>query len=219
MRKKLALTILLLTLLSPIVAIKQVGAPSTAVVSVDPSEITVQNVGETFTIKINISDVTDLAGYDFKLYYNNTLLKALSIAFPLGHFLTPTTVTGQFYVQAQDIHQDFNSTHGQVRVVALLLHEPAKSGSGVLVTVTFNATAKGGPSKLELSYPNYEYPVKLSDPDSVRIPCTATPAYVTVLPEFSTIVFMVVLMVATLVAVIFGRTSWLKKRRGSFVAG
>ena len=158
----------------------QVSADTIAKVYVQPSQYNATKVGETFTIKINISDVTDLAGYDFKLYYNNTLLKALSIDIPPGHFLTPTTSKGRFYVQAQDIHQNFNSTHGEIRVAALLLNEPSKSGNGTLTTVTFNATALGGPYPLQIAYPGYPYPVKLSTPESVAIPCVAEGGWVKV---------------------------------------
>lgn len=99
--------------------------------------------GATFTVNVSIEDVTDLYGYDISLYYNTTLLDALSVA--EGPFLKSVgnTVT---------IVSEVNDAVGRVRMAVALLGAPAgANGSGTLFTITFKAsTTATGPSALSL---------------------------------------------------------------------
>jgi len=93
----------------------------------------------TITVRVNITDVVGLYGWEFKLYYNNTLLTFQSYTVA-GHFLEQGGTT----FQIDKSNNNYNSTHGLVWLADTLLGAPSGvSGSGPLVTLTFNATGKG----------------------------------------------------------------------------
>lgn len=103
----------------------------TTKMSVTPSTLAVGKVGKIFKINVTVTDVINLYGFEFKLGYNATLLDALNIT--LGSFFPNSTS----YVLKNYI----NHTEGYLWFAATLLApEPAKIGSGVLATITFNVT-------------------------------------------------------------------------------
>lgn len=183
-----------------------IGAASVSaqetIVYIDPPSRLIQQVGETFSINISISDVTNLFGYDFILWYNTSLLDCLSVEWPANHFLTPTLEPTNIF-KVKTIEDNFNETTGAVRVVTTLTDgEPPKNGSGVLVKITFNSTAQNGPSPLRLYWPGFVYPVKLSDPNGNPIPCSATDGEVTVIPEFHPLFTIFLLVITTLTIIL-----------------
>jgi hypothetical protein len=156
-------------------------------VYIDPTSLSISQIGETFSINISISNVTNLFGYDIMLWYNTTMMDCVNIEWPKNHFLTPILNPTNIF-KIKDIEDNYNETTGAVRVVATLLdEEPPKNGSGLLVTITFKSTAPDGPSPLKLYWPGYAYPVKLSDPDGNPIPCSGTDGEVVVIPELSSL--------------------------------
>jgi len=168
------------------------------IVYIDPSSLSIPQVGETFSINISISNVTNLFGYDIMFWYNTTLMDCINVEWPKNHFLTPILKPTNIF-KVKDIEDNFNETTGAVRVVATLLDdEPPKNGSGLLVTITFNTTAPDGPSPLKLHWPGFAYPVKLSDPDGNPIPCSAADGEVTVIPELSSLSLIFLLIIITL---------------------
>jgi len=183
-----------------------------AVVGVSPSQIVVQNVGERFSVNVTITNVTDLFGYELKIFYNSTQLDALYVSLPSDHFLRPFTIFGSFFIGKNTTGNVYNATHQFVWFLGMLTGlETARTGSGVLLTVHFNATATGGPYAVSIAYPGFSYPAKLSTPEASPIPCTSTSAQITVLPEFPTIIFMVALIAVTLAAAALGKTTRLRK--------
>ena len=146
---------------------------------VDPPSTTVA-VGSTFTVNVNIYDVTDLWLYEFWLFYDTTVLDCVDVTFPPGHFLTPVIDPGNIWTY-QDVTENYNATHGRVLVAASLFYpEPAKNGSGVLATITFKATALGGPSALHLDE------TILADSRMVDIDHMTIDGYVTIISATST---------------------------------
>ncbi|MDH5375472.1 MAG: cohesin domain-containing protein [Candidatus Bathyarchaeota archaeon] len=131
-------------IITGIATIKIVSAAQTTIY-VDPAEIIDLSLtpDNPFTINISVSDVADpgLYAYEFKLFYDNTLLKATAWALPEGHFLTPADGEMPIYlVPASGIYQE----DGYVLVAATLQGDAAgKTGAGTLVTVTFNVTSIG----------------------------------------------------------------------------
>ena len=111
-------------------------------VAVDPPTLTVV-VGDTFNVNINITSVTNLTCWEFKLYYLN-VLKCTAVT--EGSFLR--TGGGTFFNKV--ITNDYNSTHGQLLAYCTLLGPSSVSGSGVLTTITFQATLRGN-TELHLS--------------------------------------------------------------------
>jgi len=106
---------------------------STATIYVDPQTST-GTVGQNFTININISNVTDLYGWEFKLRWNSTLLDAKDV------------LEGSFLKQGGNTFFTFkiNNTEGYMIVDCTLLGDVSGvSGNGTLATVKFYVEARG----------------------------------------------------------------------------
>jgi hypothetical protein len=99
--------------------------------------------GASFTINVSVEDVVDLYAFDISLYYNTTLLDALSLA--EGPFLKSfgSTIT---------IVSEINETLGRVRFALSLMGTPTgRNGSGTLFAIPFkSSTVATGPSNLSL---------------------------------------------------------------------
>ena len=200
----LKLRSLLLTFFVLFVFFKGVNAQET-IVYIDPPSLLIPQVGETFNINVSISGVTNLFGYDFILWYNTTMMDCLNVEWHAGHFLTPILKPTNIF-KVKTIEDNFNETTGAVRVVTTLISdEPPKNGSGVLVTITFNTTTTDGPSPLKLYWPGFVYPIKLSDPNGNPIPSNATDGEVTVIPEFSSLSLIFLLIIVTLTITLLKR--------------
>lgn len=145
--------------------IPQVNAQVPAILAVDPPTYTAPGIGHIFKLNVTITNVTNLFGYEVKIWYNSTFLDCLSVELPLNHFLTPTDPTRIFIVK-RDVDDTYNydDTIGRVIVaMSLLAPEQAKNGSGVLFTMTFNVTSSGGPAPIKIWNPCVDspYPSKL----------------------------------------------------------
>jgi hypothetical protein len=99
--------------------------------------------GVSFPVNVSVQNVTDLYAFDISLYYNATLLGALSLA--EGPFLksSGSTIT---------IKSEINDTEGKVRFALSLMSVPTGvNGSGTLFTITFqSSTLATGESPLSL---------------------------------------------------------------------
>jgi len=117
---------------------------------IDP-QTTIGRVSETFSISVSVAEVTDLYGWEFKLYYRNDILNATEVM--EGPFLKtggPTYFTGA-PSETGGIWNNYNATHGRIHAWCTLLGEiPGVDGAGVLATITFKAM-KSGESNLTLS--------------------------------------------------------------------
>jgi hypothetical protein len=119
-------------------------------------------VDKTFTINISIANVTDLYGWEFKLYYNNTMLNGTGII--EGPFLNSS---GSTYFNVKDLNNTYNATHGRAWATGVLLREVSGvNGSGVLASITFMCKEFGS-SILQLA------DTTLGDPEGVAIIHTA----------------------------------------------
>ena len=100
--------------------------------------------GASFNINVSVEDVVDLYAFDISLYYNTTLLDALTIA--EGPFLKSVGSTIA-------IMTEVNDTVGRVRYGLSLMGAPSGvNGSGTLFTITFlSSTEATGPSPLSLN--------------------------------------------------------------------
>jgi len=116
-------------------------AYSTAKVFVQPQSTVVKDVSETFTVNVNVANVNNLYGYEFRLFYNTAILDGINVELPLEHFLTPTQSSTNIFVAKLEIKDDFNATYGRIWVAATLLKpEASKNGSGVFAAITFAVT-------------------------------------------------------------------------------
>lgn len=157
--KTMMLTVLVVVLVFPL-STNRVEAQTT-VVSIKPERVRTA-LNTVFTVDINISDVTDLYGYELMLWFKNSVLQATKAERPAGHFLTPVD-PDKIFVAKWEIKNDYNSTHGRIWLsVILITPEVGKTGSGILVRLTFKGIREGiTPLTLD--------PMKLSDSNADSI--------------------------------------------------
>lgn len=147
-------------------------------VSVCPNETTIGK-HETFTVNITVTNVTDLAAYQFELYYNATVLNCTGVKLPPGHFLEPVIDPDNIFTVRLLYDNRFNTTHGLVWVaVTLLGEEPSKNGTGTLATINFTTTAIGS---TDLAFQC----TKLVNSSSKAMPIIVVDGSVTVLPSLT----------------------------------
>jgi hypothetical protein len=117
-------------------------ASAQAVLSVDPVSQTVAP-GTDFTVDVNISNVSDLYGYQFDLTFNPNVIAAVSSS--EGSFLA-TGGNTTFFIPGTNDNLD-----GTVSATAdtILGPGPGVSGSGEIVAFTFDAL-KAGTSSLDI---------------------------------------------------------------------
>jgi hypothetical protein len=167
-------------------------------VHVSPETYTVPSIGSAFSVNISVQSVTNLKGWEFKLYYPNSLLNGTTVR--EGPFLQQGGVSTYFLVA--EFRDDFNETQGVAYVSCLRLGDPdafGVDGDGVLATVNFTSISNGGPESLHL------VDVKLSDPNATKIPFVKVDGEVTVIPEYSMALILPLLAIITLAAVFLRR--------------
>ena len=132
------------------------------VVAVDPAESNV-TLGQTFSVNVNITDVTGLLGYDFELSYNTTVLTLVGVQ--EGPFLKSVGLTFLINLTTEGVIWLADALYNPQGIISSV------NGSGVLATATFKAVA-AGESLLDLYSENPYEPneVKLvSDPPKVSV--------------------------------------------------
>jgi|GEM_PF-2759003 len=111
---------------------------------VDPASLT--DPSSPFTVDIEVSNVEDLYGWEFKLYYNRTILSNGAVT--EGSFLSSGGTT---YFSVVNNTDTYNATHGRFWVACTLQgHTAGVTGSGVLATVGFTVDGPGGTTPLAL---------------------------------------------------------------------
>jgi len=133
MGKKVYMTMLILLLIPAL----QTSTRAMATLYVDPPTA-VTSVGGTFSVNITVSDVIDLAGWEFRLYYLSSNLNGTNVE--EGPLLKEG---GSTYFAAINFTDDYNSTHGLAWVTCALLNGSGVNGDGTLAVVTFEAKQLG----------------------------------------------------------------------------
>lgn len=162
-------------------------------VYVSPAAYTVPSVGSTFSVNVSIQSVKNLFGWEFKLYYPNSVLNGTTVG--EGSFLKAGGVSTFFLVAS--FTDDYNATQGCASVLCLRANPdaPGVDGDGVLATIALHSTSNNGPEGLHLA------DVKLSDPNATQIPCVTVDGEVTVVPEFPTALILPLSIIMTLTAI------------------
>lgn len=106
-----------------------------------PTAYVASELGETFTIDVNIYNVENLHGFEFKLGYNTSLLDVMQVS--QGSFFPapPNAIITKL---------EADETSGTAWIdVSLSAPEASRSGSGTLATVIFKVTfAPSSPSRV-----------------------------------------------------------------------
>jgi len=161
-----------------------------ACVYIDPNEQIINSPNENFTLNIKIRDVLDLYGYEFKLFYNSTMLNATEVK--EGSFLNQSGETF-FYVCKFTDH--YNSTHGIIWIDCCLTGDVlGEKGNGTLAIVSFRSLAAGS-SNICLS------DIKLVDSKGEPIPYESANGSIIVIPELNLQILIMAIMLITLLIV------------------
>ena len=103
---------------------------------VDPPKVFNKKLyeGDTFTVNVNVDDVTDLMGYEFKLRYDTDILDATDVT-------VSTFLSSSLYCVKREIYD----SEGVIWVDCMmpLGTENGVNGSGTLETITFQVMGKG----------------------------------------------------------------------------
>lgn len=116
------------------------------IVYVDPGRITGLNVGETFQVDIKVGNVTDLRGWEVKIFYKSSVLNASAITPPGTHACPFFNEEAPAASQIYGIHKftdNFNATHGQIIAYCALPANVSATGSGTLLWINFTAVGYG----------------------------------------------------------------------------
>jgi len=152
-------------------------------VYVSPKEQVIDSLNETFIVNVSICNVLDLYGYEFKLFYNSSVINGSRVV--EGPFLKTTGYDTFFYTVTFTDH--YNSTHGVVWIDSCLIGDVlGANGNGTLVTIEFKSLTTGV-SELCLT------DVKLVDSKNEPIPYQDVDGSVTVVPELSFLLMVLAL--------------------------
>jgi hypothetical protein len=111
------------------------GGPS---VLVDPSQITVFK-GEDFNVNVNLTNVTDLQGWQFQLYWNNTVLNCTNAVIQ-----TPAEWQNESQNFGLGLEENYNATNGLFDGAQSAQYPaPSFNGSMTIATFTFQALQPG----------------------------------------------------------------------------
>jgi hypothetical protein len=199
-----------MTLLAFTFAFAPSAKAQNAVVSVLPATVEIAAVGETQTVDINVTDVTNLYGYEIKIWYESAIVNTTvaSVVRPAGHFLEPSDPTKEFVV-SWAVNNAFNATHGRIYLsYTILSPETARTGNGILFRITFTGVAVGSTPIVLANYPGSSGPVKLADNTASPIVHTVTNGTINVIPEF--LMLVPIFAITSLAAVAIAK---LRKRK------
>jgi len=115
------------------------NSENATIVYVEPQEINMLRVGDSFSINITVSNVIDLHSWEFKLYYNSSMLNATSIL--EGPFLKQA---GDTNFQILAFTDSYNASHGLIWTKCTLINASSGvNGNGTLAIINFRATWPG----------------------------------------------------------------------------
>ena len=139
-KKAYAIILLLLfPILTSLSTSPSFAAPTTTL-SVEPQIQTGLEIDEQFTINITVTNVTDLYGWQFALYYKSSILNGTGYA--EGPFLKKDGT--QTFFQVVEFTDNYNETHGKIFLAATRLAvDTGVNGTGIIAKVSFKTKAYG----------------------------------------------------------------------------
>jgi hypothetical protein len=134
----LATLLIILTIYFPLSNVPSSEASSLPSLEIQPPH-TMAELDDVFSVNATVNNVTDLGGWEFKLYFLKSLINFATTA--EGPFLKQGGSTVFFIVESTNSH---NATHGRVWLTCSLLGGvPGVNGSGTLATINFQAVGFG----------------------------------------------------------------------------
>ena len=137
LKNSLPLLLILSLIITAMVNLNPAYASPTALSVIFPNGTTISideyDSGATFTVKINVTDIIGLFGFDFTLKYDTAVLTATSVN--IGAFLLPGYI---------EFKKEINDAAGYVWYgVTQFFYESGVDGSGTLATITFTVDSSG----------------------------------------------------------------------------
>jgi len=131
-----ALILIIALVVLPTVNVARAGGDITSwpKVFVNPTIYTATDSEETFTVDVEIANVSNMQAFDFKFGYNTAILDALEVT--EGSFLKDFGPT--FPVKLE-----IDETLGSIWVVVALLGQTSAEGDGTLATISFKTASIG----------------------------------------------------------------------------
>jgi len=114
----------------------------TATLYIDPAATSfgtdTKHSGDNFTVDVKVLDVTSMFAYEFRLKFEYAKLQLMSAVRPAGHFLEPTGDPSSYFVPVWKTNESLAAPWQIAHFgYTLLAPETARTGSGLLVTLTF----------------------------------------------------------------------------------
>jgi len=159
-------------------------------------------IGDTLTVTISITDVTNLYGIDIQLDWNPNVLSIIEAKSMLGAEANPGGVLHESGSDTLLVVEDSASqTAGQYSLTATSTgSSPAFSGSGTIAIVTFNVT-NAGQTGLTLQSELADKPATGETANFITHTDTAD-NITTVVPEFSSIAIIAILVIGATAALV-----------------
>lgn len=163
------------------------------------------SVGDTFIVALKFDEMTDLAGIEYKIYWNNSVVNVVSVADTLPW-------SGAPFVAINETDNNYNATHGRMWFVAVSL-SGSYSGSGTVRQITFNITSPAPTGSFLYSLIDIQDEI-FGDSFANPIPHDTYDGefyYYWIIPEFSGVAIFAVLLATT--AVILVSVRYFKRGR------
>jgi hypothetical protein len=167
MARKIGLIIIVLIVLSLTISLQTTRADGGATVQVVPQASAVGQ-GTSFAVNVTVTNVTNLAVWEFRLFYLNTILNCTNAV--KGPFLEKGG-NSQFFVFT--VYPTYNATYGCLLFGSSLVGAvPGVNGSGTLATITFQSLAVGDTTLHFDNDPTWNYLLDATPPPRNPIPYT-----------------------------------------------
>jgi len=170
--------------------------------SLNPTIIDVPELGEWVPVDVNITGVSDMATFAFKLSYNTTLLDVVEVI--KGSQIVPIAV--QWLPEVGGVWTPIYDSAGYVWVGCIIQAGSEFTGNATLVTINFTATEVGDCTL-------HFYDTELKNSMALPIFHNWYDGAVTVISEFPLAVAMPLLLIATLTVTLLGKMFWARKRK------
>ncbi|XHH09771.1 MAG: cohesin domain-containing protein [Candidatus Bathyarchaeia archaeon] len=159
-------------------------------------------IGDTLTVTISITDVTNLYGVDVELNWNPNVLSLIEAKSKLGVESNPGGILHESGTDTLLVVEDSASqtTGTYILIASSTGASPAFSGSGTIATLTFNVTSAGS-SGLTLQSELADKPATGQTANFIQHTDTAD-NITTIVPEFSSIAIIAILVIAATAALV-----------------
>jgi hypothetical protein len=168
-------------------------------VAPDPLSMQIDQIGDTATVTFKVTSVVDLVTWQIRVYFDSAILNCTSES----AWLPPSHVFDEFPNNPSTaiIGSDENGTYIEYNCTSTIVWNTF-TGDGTLCKINFTGTATGSSA---LSFGPIPTTTFLLDFNGFDITFGVTEGEIIVIPEFSILMIMSVLMILTLVATIIAK--------------